>query len=106
MVARGAICGVVMTAALIGCSRTGDLSDAAPDARAFAEALALNTDLAYARFLAEYPESSFTDLARQLYTEADILGDGAAAASLVLGRRAIDEAGQLKSRPAKARIDK
>lgn len=106
MMARGVIYAVVMAAAVVGCSRTGDLADAAPDVRAFAEAIAANTDLAYARFLAEHPDSDFADLARQLYTEADILGQGAAAASLVIGRRAIDEAGRLKSRPAKARIDK
>lgn len=75
----------ILAAALAACGKpTVDTAAATPpaDAADFADALRENTHSGYARFISAHPGSRYVDLAIELYTEASILGDGAAQATV------------------------
>ena len=60
-----------------------------PDAVDFATALEQNRAISYANFIAKHPGSRYYKLAIELYTEASILGDNAAPATVDNAREAL-----------------
>ena len=83
---------LILAVGLISCAKSPDEESLAPppmDIVDFANALDVNTHSSYANFVAKHPDSVFYKMAIELYTEAAILGGGAALATVDKAKEAL-----------------